>query len=91
MLLRIILKNFLSFNDEVQFDMFPNMKRTSLSNHIEVLNDSLPILKMAAIYGANGAGKSNLLKGINFIKALATDKNFLGKESIKGRCRCPTD
>lgn len=83
MLLRIILKNFLSFNDEVQFDMFPNMKRTSLSNHIEVLNDNLPILKMAAIYGANGAGKSNLLKGINFIKALATDKNFLGKESIE--------
>lgn len=26
MILRVILKNFLSFNDEVQFDMFPNMK-----------------------------------------------------------------
>ena len=34
MILRVILKNFLSFNDEVQFDMFPNMKRTTLSNHI---------------------------------------------------------
>ena len=30
MILRVILKNFLSFNDEVQFDMFPNMKRTGL-------------------------------------------------------------
>lgn len=82
MILRVILKNFLSFNEEVQFDMFPNMKRTSLSNHIKVLNDKLPVLKMAAIYGSNGAGKSNLLKGINFLKAIATNKNFLDKEKV---------
>lgn len=47
MILRVILKNFLSFNDEVQFDMFPNMKRTTLSNHITMLNEKLPVLKMA--------------------------------------------
>ena len=82
MILRVILKNFLSFNEEVQFDMFPNMKRTSLSNHIKVLNGKLPVLKMAAIYGSNGAGKSNLLKGINFLKAIATNKNFLDKEKV---------
>lgn len=82
MILRVILKNFLSFNEEVQFDMFPNMKRTSLSNHIKVLNDKLPVLKMAAIYGSNRAGKSNLLKGINFLKAIATNKNFLDKEKV---------
>ena len=45
MILRVILKNFLSFNDEVQFDMFPNMKRTSLSGHISMLNGKLPVLK----------------------------------------------
>lgn len=44
MILRVILKNFLSFNDEVQFDMFPNMKRTTLSNHITMLNEKLPVL-----------------------------------------------
>jgi AAA15 family ATPase/GTPase len=37
-----------------------------------MLDGKLPVLKMAAIYGANGAGKSNLLKGINFLKAIAT-------------------
>ena len=26
MILRLILKNFLSFDDEAQFDMFPNLK-----------------------------------------------------------------
>ena len=62
MILRVILKNFLSFNDEVQFDMFPNMKRTTLSNHITMLDGKLPVLKMAAVYGANGAGKSTTIK-----------------------------
>ncbi len=83
MILRVILKNFLSFKEEVQFDMFPNMKRTSLSNHISMFNDKLPVLKMAAIYGSNGAGKSNLLKGADFLKELASNKNFLNKEKIE--------
>ena len=77
MILRIILKNFLSFDDEVQFDMFPNMKRTSLSSHISMAADKLPVLKMAAIYGSNGAGKSNLVKALEFIRAFALDKNFI--------------
>lgn len=80
MILRVILKNFLSFNDEVQFDMFPNMKRTTLSNHITMVEGKLPVLKMAAIYGSNGAGKSNLLKGIHFLKAIATNKKILNKD-----------
>lgn len=82
MILRVILKNFLSFNEACQFDMFPNMKRTSLSEHISVVNNEIPVLKMAAIYGGNGTGKSNLLKGLNFLKALATDKDFLSKSQI---------
>ena len=82
MILRVILKNFLSFNDEVQFDMFPNIKRTTLSNHMTMLDGKLPVLKMAAVYGANGAGKSNLLKGINFLKTIATNKNFLNGDSV---------
>lgn len=77
MILRIILKNFLSFDNEVQFDMFPNMKRTSLSDHIYMAANKLPVLKMAAIYGSNGAGKSNLVKAIEFIRAFALDKNFI--------------
>ena len=42
--------------------MFPNMKRTTLSNHITMLDGKLPVLKMAAVYGANGAGKSTTIK-----------------------------
>lgn len=82
MLLRVILKNFLSFEDEVQFDMFPNMKRTSLPHHVSMAKDVLPVLRMAAIYGANGAGKSNMLKGVEFVKSLVTDKMFLNQSEV---------
>lgn len=76
MLLRVIIKNFLSFDDEVQFDMFPNMKRTQLGAHVYFGHGDVPVLKQAAIYGANGAGKSNLVKALEFIRAFALDRDF---------------
>lgn len=76
MLLRLLIKNFLSFDDEMQFDMFPNNKRTSLASHIYMVNN-IPVLKQSVIYGPNGAGKSNVVKAMEFIKAFALDKNFL--------------
>lgn len=66
MILRLILKNFLSFDDEAQFDMFPNMKRTQLAGHVYTDLCEVPLLKQAAIYGSNGAGKSNVVKAMEF-------------------------
>lgn len=74
MLLRLILKNFLSFDDEVQFDMFPNMKRTQLANHVYTHLCDVPLLKQAAIYGQNGAGKSNIVKALEFLRAFALNQ-----------------
>lgn len=82
MLLRTIFKNFLSFADEVQFDMFPNIKRTTLSSHIYQSESGVPLLKMASLYGANGAGKSNLIKVFYFLKRVATSKDFLNEEVV---------
>lgn len=82
MLLRVVIKNFLSFDDEVQFDMFPNMKRTQLSEHV-YMDSVVPVLKQAAIYGSNGAGKSNLVKAMEFVRAFATDKNFVKGIDLK--------
>lgn len=82
MILRVILKNFLSFNNEVEFNMFPNPKRTSLPNHVYKFKKKPHVLKMTAIYGANGAGKSNLFKGIDFLKTLTTNKLFLNRDNI---------
>ncbi len=83
MLLRAIFENFLSFDQPVQFDMFPNQKRTTHFSHIYYPEKSVPILKQAVIYGANGAGKSNLIKGIKFLQSFATDKNAIDFDLIQ--------
>ncbi len=75
MLLRFSIQNFLSFNKQVCFDMFPNTKRTSFPGHI-YSDQKIPLLKQAAIYGANGSGKTNLLMAIDYIKQFAINKEF---------------
>lgn len=83
MLLRLILKNFLSFNDLEQFDLFPNHKRLTHNNHI-YQGDSIPsVLKMSVIYGANGAGKSNLIKALGFIRRFVLDDKYLDADEIR--------
>ena len=83
MLLRVIIKNFLSFNGLEQFDLFPNHKRVTHSHHIYQRNPNPDVLKMSVIYGANGAGKSNLIKAVSFAKRFVSSDTFLNAESIK--------
>jgi AAA15 family ATPase/GTPase len=40
----------------------------------------VPLLKQAAVYGANGSGKSNFIKAMSFLREFVTRENFL--ESI---------
>jgi len=75
MLLRLIMKNFLSFYNETVFDMFPNPKREHFSNHIYT-DGAVPLLKEAAVYGSNASGKTNLIKAFQFLKFFVTDKDF---------------
>jgi AAA15 family ATPase/GTPase len=56
--------------------MFPNIKREKFQHHIH-RNMAVPLLKQAAIYGANGSGKSNFIKAIDFIRGFLTHENFL--------------
>ncbi len=83
MLLRLILKNFLSFNGLEQFELFPNHKRSTHSNHIYHVESNPAVLKMSVIYGANGAGKSNLIKALSFVRRLVLDDEFLNTDNIK--------
>jgi len=81
MLLRLKIRNFLSFFEETIFDMFPNPKRASFPNHIYG-EMKVPLLKQAAIYGPNGSGKSNFIKAIWFINSFVTDEDFLKKVDL---------
>ncbi|WP_297337066.1 ATP-binding protein [Algoriphagus sp.] len=68
MLIRFIVKNLYSFRDETEFNLFPN-KSQGLQHH-KVRIGNFDFLRYSAIYGANGSGKSNLIKAISFLETL---------------------
>ena len=72
MLIQLTIQNFLSFRDEVTFSM---VGVSSDQQHIDHLAEDAAgkgrsILPIGAIYGANAAGKSNLIEAISFAKNL---------------------
>lgn len=68
MLVRFIVSNFLSFDEEVEFNMLAGSFKTHKEHVYQ--QGKLHLLKAAAIYGSNGAGKSNLIKSIEFMQNL---------------------
>jgi uncharacterized protein len=83
MLIRFVVSNFLSFDEEKEFNMLPG----PFKNHKHHIYDigKVKVLKAAAIYGANGAGKSNFIKAVDFffdlikageVKGSIDDKKF---------------
>lgn len=68
MLLRFSVKNLFSFNDETEFNLLPG--RISRLSHHKYSKAGIEFLKLSALYGANGAGKSNLIKAISLLKQL---------------------
>jgi AAA15 family ATPase/GTPase len=76
MLIRLIINNFLSFGEEKEFNMLPMPRLRTLKEHKYNIN-GFDILKMASIYGANGAGKSNLVKSMLMFEQLILSENPL--------------
>lgn len=75
MIIRFTASNFLSFKEETEFNMLTSDAKRH-SHHV-YNHQNVAILRAAAIYGANGAGKSNLIKAIGFLKNLALGENIL--------------
>lgn len=65
MLIRINVGNFLSFNNIQEFSMLAGKVRNK-ANRLYV-DDSIKLLKFAAIFGANASGKSNLISAMKFV------------------------
>lgn len=88
MLIRFTVSNFMSFKDETEFNMLPAKGNGSrqLSNHIVRTESGVDVLKTAAIYGANAAGKSNLIKALRYLKRLITsEQSLLVPQSMRFR------
>lgn len=80
MLIRFVIENIFSFGERKEFSTIPNNRLKTLEHHKYNVCD-FNILKIASIYGANGAGKSNL------IKALELFQKLIIKEKIPYRLR----
>lgn len=76
--------NFLSFAELSTLSLVKGKTRQHPQHVYET--SALDLLKFSAIYGANGAGKSNIIKAIKFSKNLITE-NELNAVHKKSYCR----
>ncbi|MEI8290564.1 MAG: ATP/GTP-binding protein [Verrucomicrobiota bacterium] len=71
MLLSFSIENFRSFREEQTLSMVASNRQPDHPEHTAAIPDeenrALPV---AVIYGANGAGKSNLVRALSFLQAL---------------------
>jgi AAA15 family ATPase/GTPase len=74
MIIQFVVRNILSFSDEE--DTVFKMTATKDDRHpnhvVDIQEQGLQVLRTAAVYGANGAGKTNLVKALSFLKRLVT-------------------
>ncbi|CAJ0821561.1 hypothetical protein LMG18101_04666 [Ralstonia flaminis] len=70
MIVSFTVGNFRSFDAEATLNLVASKKLTGShpSHAVPLPGTDESVLKTAVIYGANGAGKSNLFKGLNFLR-----------------------
>ena len=75
MLVEFAFKNFLSFKDEVVFSFLSaksikegDISEDGTSNILLMPDLNLKFLRVASVYGANGSGKSSLIKAMSFFR-----------------------
>ena len=64
MLIRVVAENFRSYGQETEFNMLPSSNVRRFDWHVHSRKKGADVLRTAVIYGANGAGKSGLIKAI---------------------------
>lgn len=81
MLVQFTVENFASFGATTTFSMAADNADRQHVTHIigDKTSKTPPVLRVAALYGANGAGKSNLIKAIGFARKLILNGTRAGK------------
>lgn len=74
MFIRFAVSNLFSFQKETEFNLFPG--RVNRLAHHKYKALGIETLKTSAIYGANGAGKSNLVKAIDTLRDFVISGNI---------------
>lgn len=76
MLVNFSVENYKSFKSRVNLEMTPGKSRNK-TDHI-----SQDCLKIAAIYGSNASGKSNLIHALKTMKQIVTNPFYYGNEPL---------
>ncbi len=72
MLIQFTIENFLSFKEENALNMLATTD-TKHKHHLLANKKKKPILRTAALYGANGSGKSNMIRAMGFAQNLIVE------------------
>ncbi len=84
MIVSFSVSNFRSFSTEETFSLIASNRLTGHLTHIVSIPDSdQRVLRAGILYGANGAGKSNLFKALVYMKSVAL--HWRGKDRPTGR------
>lgn len=75
MLIRFVIENLFSFGERKEFTTIPNSRLKTLEHHKYSYNN-FNILKISSVYGANGAGKSNLIKCLEVLQSLVVSEKI---------------
>lgn len=81
MLISLTIENFRSFGDEQELSALANSKQQNLIEHlVEVPEHDEKLVPVVALYGANGAGKSNVVHALGWLwRHLTSPKEFVGR------------
>ncbi len=73
MLIRLVTNNFRSYGQETEFNMLPSQNVRRYEWHVYNAQKGAKVLRTAVIYGANGAGKSCLVKALGRLQEMVVN------------------
>lgn len=73
MLLSFTLKNWMSFRQKTTLSMIATRERQHSERVVKLKKFQTKVLPVAAIYGGNASGKTNLFMALNFARALIVE------------------
>lgn len=80
MIVSFSVSNFRSFSSEETFSLVASNRFPDKEGHLLPIPDSKEqVLRTSVLYGANGAGKSNLFKAIAYLKSVALESRKKNK------------
>ena len=86
MLVSFTVSNFLSFDSPTTFS-FESGRATKKIEHIFTDDEcKISLLKFSAMFGKNGAGKSNFIKAVQFLRSFVLTGQF-GQNAVQSWCR----